>query len=110
MVEGKELGIMDLEILKKELENEIESHSDKYRFFSFTYPKFDLYASAAFSATDVHPYRQEEESDLENIYIHILPLQNESLILVGYHEHYKSQNTEKYCRAWEGLSQQDLEI
>ena len=110
MVRGSELGIKDLEILKKELEDEIEAHSDKYNFFAFTYPKFDLYASAAFSATDVHPNRKEEEFDLENIYIHILPLQNESLILVGYHEQYKSPNTEKYCRAWEGLSQQDLEI
>lgn len=110
VVNGNELGINDLKVLKKELETEIKSNSEKYPFFVYKYPKIPVYASAVFSATDLDFPREDGALDLENIYIHILPLEEETLILVGYHNKYASKDTIKYCQSWKNLSDKELEF
>ncbi|RPD91625.1 hypothetical protein EGM88_14695 [Aureibaculum marinum] len=110
VVKGNELGIKDLNALKKELENEIKSNSKMFTYFIYKYPKIPVYASAVFSATDLDFQREDGALDLENIYIHILPLTEETLILVGYHNKYASKDTQKYCHSWEKLSDKELEF
>ncbi len=109
-VKGNETGIKDLVALKHELEKEIYANKKEYTFFAFNYPKIDIYASAAFSANDISFTNQEEVLDLENIYIHILPLEDETLILVGYHNNYTSERTIQYCKSWENLTAEKLEF
>lgn len=110
VVNGNELGIKDLSVLKEMLEKEISSKSDKYSFHVFKYPKFSVYASAVFSATDLDFPRKDGALDLENIYIHILPLEKELLILVGFHNDYASDDAKKYCKSWEKLTEKELEF
>lgn len=107
---GNKLGIKDLKALKKELEDEIETNSEKYTYYLYKYPKISVYASAVFSATDLDFPKEDGALDLENIYIHILPLTKETLILVGYHKKYASNDTKKYCQSWENLSDKELEF
>ncbi|AZQ59733.1 hypothetical protein EJ994_13340 [Maribacter sp. MJ134] len=109
IIRGNELGIKDLRFLKNELEQEIKSNSEKFTFFSFSYPKIDLYASALFSTTDIGFERDDENLDVQNIYVHILPLESETLILIGYHNSYSSKAIENYCKSWKGLDEKNLE-
>lgn len=90
IVNGNELGIKDLNILKKSFEDEIENNTLQYTFYSYHYPRTEIYASSVFSATDIDYPPNDGEEDLENIFLHILPLVNETLILVGYNNNYSS--------------------
>lgn len=107
-VEGNETGIQNLRVIKQELESEIETNGGRFTFYFFKYPKVFVYASAVFSATDIDFQRKDDAQDLENIYIHILPLVNETLILVGYHNDHTSSDTIEYCKSWEKLSEEEL--
>lgn len=106
---GHALGIKDLNILKQILVEELSDNKNKFNYFSYKYAKQDIYASAVFSATDILIPREDGDLDLENIYIHILPLSSETLLLVGYHNDYTSKATTDYCNSWKELSLEDLQ-
>ena len=108
-IEGNRLGVDDLLVLKKELEQEIENNTDKYKYFIYKYPKLEVYASAVFSANDLDIFSHVSEPDLDNIYIHFLPLEDEFLILVGYHSERVSQKIIAYCNSWENLTLENLQ-
>ena len=108
-IEGNKLGIEDLLVLKAELEKEIENYTDKYKYLVYKYPKFEVYASAVFSANDLNIFSYVSEPDLDNIYIHFLPLEEEFLILVGYHSKRVSEKIINYCNSWASLSLEDLQ-
>ncbi len=99
VINGNELGIKDLNVLKKELEKEIESKKDKYSFYTYKYPKIDIYASAVFSATDLNSPEEDGALDLKNIYIHILPLEEEIIISIGYHKDHSSDEIKDWCKS-----------
>lgn len=108
-IEGNKLGVDDLLVLKKELEQEIENNTDKYKYFVYKYPKLEVYASAVFSANDLNIFSDVSEPDLDNIYLHFLPLEDEFLILVGYHSELVSEKIISYCNSWENLSLENLQ-
>lgn len=108
-IEGNKLGIIDLIVLKQQLEKEIENKTDKYKNFVYKYPKLEIYASAVFSANDLEFFSHISEPDLENIYIHLLPLEEEFLILVGYNSEQVSEKTINYCNSWGNLSLENLQ-
>lgn len=110
IVKGNELGIKDLQALKKELEDELEINTGKYTYYAYKYRKISVYASAVFSATDIDIPKVAGELDLENIYIHVLPFIAETLIIVGFHNNYTSSDTKEYCKSWEGLSYKELQF
>ncbi|GLB49149.1 hypothetical protein [Neptunitalea lumnitzerae] len=109
-VNGFELGIVDLEILKRELEKEIELKENRYSYYAYSYTKIPVYASAIFSATDLDYPEKDVDIDLLNIYVHILPLTNETLILIGYHNGFSSSDIKAYCKSWANLSREELEV
>ena len=108
-IEGNKLGIQDLMILKKDFEAEIESKRGKYRFFVHKYPKFEIYASAIFSANDIDYFQHFLEPDLDNVYIHFLPLVDNFLILVGYDCDHVSDKIITFCDSWLNLSMENLQ-
>ena len=108
-ITGNKLGIDDLLILKIELENEIEYNTEKYKYFVNKYHKLEIYASALFSANDIDFFANIFEPDLENVYIHFLPLEDDFLILVGYHSEYVSEKTIAYCNSWKNLTFENLQ-
>lgn len=110
VINGNELGIRDLNFLKEEFEKEIKSKKDKYSYFTYKYPKIDIYASAVFSATDLDSPKEDGALDLKNIYIHILPLEEEIIIATGYHNEHSSDEIKEWCNSWGNLSQEDLEF
>lgn len=109
MRNGFELGINDLKVLKRLLEEEIQQNKKVYTYMSFTFDKIEVYASSAFTATNIEIPISKNNSHLENLYLHILPLKTESLILVGYHNDYVNNNMIKYCESWKNLDRDSLE-
>ena len=110
IINGNELGITDLRVMKGMLEDEIQNEEGKYSYYAYKFDSLDVYASAAFSATDIELPKEDGALDLENIYIHILPLTKETLILVGYHNDFTNDEMIEYCKSWAELSQNELEI
>lgn len=109
-IQGNQIGIEDLDALKNMLYDEIDKKEGTFTYFSYKYDKLDIYASAAFSATDIGEPRENRKPDLENIYIHILPLSDNTIILIGYHNNYASKETIEYCKSWAGLTKKKLEL
>jgi hypothetical protein len=109
IIEGNKLGIIDLIVLKEQLEAEIKNKTDKYKYFVYKYPILEIYASAVFNANELDFFSHISEPDLENIYIHFLPLEEEFLILVGYNSDQVSEKTINYCNSWENLSLESLQ-
>lgn len=107
LIIGNTKGIEDLDRLKLAFENEIDNSEDKFVYKVYNYPQTNIYASAVFSASEEE--KSIEEPDLENVYIHILPLHNKSIILIGYHKDYTSDKIIEYCSSWNGLSENDLQ-
>ncbi len=105
-----ELGITDLRAMKSMLENEIQNEEGNYSYYAYTYDSLDIYASAVFSATDIELPKEDSALELDNIYIHILPLIKETLILVGYHNNFTNDEMVEYCKSWSELDQNELEI
>lgn len=110
IINGNELGITDLRAMKEMLENEIQNEEGNYTFYSYKYDRIEVYASAAFSATSIELPKENGSLDLENIYIHILPLSIETLILIGYHNDYTNDEMIKYCESWNELDKTQLEV
>ncbi|UAB83510.1 hypothetical protein INR75_15210 [Zunongwangia sp. SCSIO 43204] len=110
VINGNESGLKDLNFLKEKLEKEIESKEDKYSYFTYKYPKIDIYASAVFSANDLDYPKEDGALDVKNIYIHILPLEEEIIISTGYHNEHTSDEIKEWCKSWDNLSQEDLEL
>jgi hypothetical protein len=96
--------------MKDMLKNEIQNEEGKYSYYAYTYDNLEIYASAAFSATDIELPRENGSLDLENIYIHILPLTKETLILVGFHNDFTNDEMIEYCKSWGKLTKNELEI
>ncbi|WP_028892825.1 hypothetical protein [Tenacibaculum sp. 47A_GOM-205m] len=110
IINGNKLGITDLRAMKEMLEDEIQNEEGKYSFYAYKYDSIEVYASAAFSATSIELPKEEGSLDLENLYIHILPLYEETLILVGYHNDYKNDEMIEYCESWSELDKKQLEV
>lgn len=106
-INGNNLGINDLRVLKNELE--MENNTNKYKYFVYKYPKLDIYASAVFSANQLDIFSHVSEPDLDNIYIHFLPLDDVFQILIGYHTEHMSEKIINYCNSWENLSLENLQ-
>jgi hypothetical protein len=109
IIEANKFGITDLIVLKEQLEKEIKNKTDKYKYFVYKYPILEIYASAVFNANELDFFSHISEPDLENIYIHFLPLEEEFLILVGYNSDQVSEKTINYSNSWENLSLENLE-
>lgn len=101
---GTMLGIRDLRILQQIFEEEIQTESNRFTYRLFHYPRIDVYASAIFNPNEDEIENYENEIQLENIFIHVIPRQNETLILVGYQRDLQHPWLDSFVNSWENLS------
>lgn len=106
---GLKLGFGDILSLKNDFEEELIDMRDRYTFCTIRYPKFEVYASTFFSANDIEENVESPTHHLESIYLHLLPLKDEFLILIGYHNDYKPHGVDLYIESWKNLSRVNLE-
>jgi len=109
IISGNQLGIHDLETMKGMFEIEIQEEEGVYTHYAYKYDRLEIYASAAFSATGIELPKQDGDLDLENIFIHILPLTKETIILIGYHNDHANDEMIRYCESWNDLNPEQLE-
>lgn len=110
-INGLILGISDLNKIKELFEQELFLlQLEHFKFHIFRYPRIDIYASAIFSPNEDEVANSEKEDQLENLYIHILPRENETLILIGYHKNYCNQWMKDFALSWRDLDTNSLQI
>ena len=101
-------GIDLLKISKKNLESEISNPTLSYQYFYFEYPLIEIYASAVFSFNEIKSNKIHIESELQEIYIHLLPQNQKICIFVGLNKLYSKTEMIEYCKSWANLTQSQL--
>lgn len=114
LLTGSDKGIMDLKYYKFLLEDELKTNKGKFIFFHFSYPVLDIYSSATMSYEifDSKSVRQVEEAIKKKVwdalFIHIIPQQTSTEIILGYNKNHTSRDLEEYVGSWKGLSMEEL--
>ncbi len=106
---GSEMGINELNKLKQIFESEIETNTDAFTFKTYRYNKIDVYASALFSPFKHEIANPNDFEQLENVFIHIIPNENEILIITGYHNSFTSDWIINFVNSWGNLNEIELE-
>lgn len=104
-IKGNQQGIEDLIKMKNELLKEISNLEGNFEYYTYSYPKIDIYASAIFSGNDIHKDKEDSHMD---IFIHILPLESELLISIGYNKLYFNNEMKEFCESWADLKNNQL--
>lgn len=108
---GFQYGINDLKVFKNLFESEFSTNNNNFIFKVFKYPLIKIYASAIFSPDKTFSLNSENPSiHYEQIFIHLLPLENELLIICGYHKQYQNRFVRKYVKNWVDLNSNKLGI
>lgn len=102
-------GLQDLALYQQLFESELAEPQDMFEFSVFSYPMIKVYGSAVYS-----PYESLstpfEEIPLKYIFIHVVPRDEQLMIIVGFHKNYNKPTIGNYIRSWDGLNMKDLEL
>lgn len=107
--EGNELGILDLERYKKTFEDEIENEASIFTFKVYKYPFLDIYGSAVFSPIDYVVTDPKQVEPLNSVFIHVVPYNDKTNIIVGYCNEYVDDWIKEYVDSWNELEEEDFE-
>lgn len=106
---GNELGIKDLETFKKLFEEELENETSRFTFKVYKYPFLDIYGSAVFSPIDYLITDPKQVEPLNSVFIHVIPYNEETNIIVGYSNDYVDDWIMEYVDSWQELEDEDFE-
>jgi len=111
LLRGFKYGINDLKIFKNIFEKEFVTSNKNFVFKTYKYPLIKIYASAIFSPDKTTSLDSEDPNiPYEQIFIHLLPLENELLIICGYNKQYQNKFVRKYVNKWNKLNSKKLGI
>jgi len=105
---GTELGIKDLIDIRTKIENELSDPKGLFIFKTLSYPILPVYGSAIFSPLDdiIDPLQEDPYS---NILIHLIPLETELKIIIGYEKSNSNDWIRQYYKEWSELDMKELE-
>jgi len=107
-IKGNRDGINDLNIYKKEIDDEITYNKNDFEFINIKYPLIKVYCSAVFSVYETYK-TPIEDSPLNFIFIHVIPYEKELNIIIGYNKKHSKKYIIDYINSWKNLSMLDLE-
>jgi hypothetical protein len=107
--QGNELGIEDFKKYKKIFEDELNNESSRLTFKVYEYPFLGIYGSAVFSPIEYLVTDPKQLEPLNSVFIHIIPYNGKSNIIVGYCNDYVDEWIKKYVDSWDGLEEEDFE-
>lgn len=111
---GNDKGIKDLSYYKCLLEDELKVAKRKFTFYHFSYPVLDIYTSASMSyeifdfACDKQVEAAIAKKVWDGLFIHIIPQQTSTEIIIGYHNNHTSRDMEEYVTSWKGLTMDEM--
>jgi len=107
-ISGSKRGIEDLEVYKKNIEDELNGADKKFEFKVIQHPLIKVYCSAGFNIYETYqtPY---EEIPLKYVFIHVIPDEKNLNIIVGYHKGFVKKSIIDYVESWDSLSMSELE-
>jgi len=105
MIEGYSYGIKDLSLFQQQIEEELENTSDNFIFKYYKFPLLEVYASSTFSFQEriSDPDKIREIEVFHGGFIHVLPFNNFTNILIGYNKKYANQKMIEYILSWENI-------
>lgn len=106
--EGYNLSLRDLNIYRQELASELSSPSQLFVFNHYSYPPIGIYASASFSydetaSTSLGVIKSKNGVVWDSCFIHILPLEHSTEIIVGYSKNHTNTQLQNYAQSWSNL-------
>lgn len=102
-------GIKDLEVYKMIFETELKNQSSRFTFKVYKYPFLDIYGSAVFSPIDFSVVNTRKIKVLNSMFIHVVPYDGQTNIIVGYCNKYSDKWIRNYCNSWLDLDQETFE-
>lgn len=112
---GYDLSLRDIEVYLDEIKGELQNPTGLYTFYHYTYPKLGVYASSAFSydedGSKLTGIMKSENGEIwDSCFIHILPLQNSTEIIIGYSNNHTNDSLRDYAASWGNLNNEELGI
>lgn len=111
---GEDKGIKDLMYYKYLLEDELNNNRRKFTFYHYSYPMIGIYASATMSY-EIFDSRTSRQVNIaaakkvwDSLFIHIIPQNESTEIIIGYHNNHTSRDMDMYAKSWKDLSNEDL--
>lgn len=110
---GYDLSLRDLNVYRKEIQSELASPTQLFVFYHYTYPPIGIYASASFSydedaSTALGVIKSQQGSVWDSCFIHILPLEKSTEIIVGYSKNHTNSQLQNYAQSWNNLEGEAL--
>ena len=110
---GINLSLRDLQVYRKEIQSELETSTNLFTFCHYSHPIFGVYASSSFS------YDKDGENILgtiksqngkvwDNCFIHILPINNRTEIIIGYSNKHVNESLKQYVHSWNNIGKDEL--
>ena len=108
------LGIGDLTTIKAQFEREVidEKKIGNFEFMVFKYKPISICVSAVFSPIQPdYSSRTKaltQEAPLNNVYVNVIPQQNDLIIILGYHKEFFHNWIDRYVNSWKNLDENQL--
>ena len=111
--DGYDLSLRDLGVYRDEIKSELDKPTGLFTFRHYSYPPLGVYASSSFSYDEDGSTMFGTQKSLngevwDNCFIHILPLNDSTEIIVGYSNNHTNQYLKDYAESWEGLGNREL--
>jgi len=90
-------------------EEELKNESTRFTFKIFSYPLLEIYGSAVFSPIHDPLTDPKQIEPLKSVFIHIIPYNDMSNVIVGYNNDYVDNWIKDYVDSWAGLEEEDFE-
>lgn len=111
--EGYDLSLRDLGTYRNEIKSELNKPTRLFTFKHHSCPPLGVYASSSFSydedgSTALGVKKSLNGEVWDNCFIHILPLNDSTEIIVGYSNNHTNQYLKDYAESWDGLGNRAL--
>ena len=102
-----ELALKDLYYYKSALIQDLDTGDESFSFFRIQLPIKGIYASTASSM-----FMTGEEARMPNIanilFVHLIPVKEGTMLIVGYHREHESPHYEKYINSWQNYDERNI--
>lgn len=107
LILSSQTAIKDLIVYKNLLESEINTPTNSFYFVHESYPIQGIYASASFTIATEEETANFERT-LDNVFGHVIPTDNGTEFIFGYHRGHVNDAIREFVGGWHGLNNEQI--